>query len=132
MWIYLTEGSFSIVAHRDKPDHLLVRSRQPDAIERAFPNEEMYFDPDADYPYRADIHRLDVADFITKDHLCMPSIGTSGDPLIVESKITRRRLLVIRSRDKMISRLDKSNYMIRRVLSRSKLSDSVVLQTPCS
>ena len=71
MWIYLTEGAFSIVAHRDKPDHLLVRSRQPDAIRRAFPNEKMYFDPDADYPYRADIHRLDVADFITKRMMFM-------------------------------------------------------------
>ena len=57
MWIYLTEGAFSIVAHRDKPDHLLVRSRHPEAITRAFPNAEQYYIMDADYPYRADILR---------------------------------------------------------------------------
>jgi len=66
MWIYLTEGSFSIVAHRDKPDHLLVRSRQPTAINRAFPNAKQYYIQDADYPYRADIRRSDVAEFLTQ------------------------------------------------------------------
>jgi hypothetical protein len=42
MWIALTEGWLSIVAHRDKPDHLLVRARNPKHIRRAFPDEEMY------------------------------------------------------------------------------------------
>ena len=66
MWIYLTEGSFSIVAHRDKPDHLLVRSRHPDAIERTFRDAEMYYIQDADYPYRADILRDDVISFLER------------------------------------------------------------------
>tara|TARA_R100000353_G_C6487598_1_gene190853 strand:+ start:603 stop:929 length:327 start_codon:yes stop_codon:yes gene_type:complete len=65
MWIYLTEGALSIVAHRDKPNHLLVRSRHPDAIERTFRDAEMYFIQDADYPYRADILREDMIDFLT-------------------------------------------------------------------
>ena len=34
MWIALTEGWLSIVAHRDKPDHLLVRARNPKHITR--------------------------------------------------------------------------------------------------
>ena len=66
MWIYLTEGSFSIVAHRDKPDHLLVRSRHPDAIERTFRDDEMYYIQDADYPYRADILRDDVISYLER------------------------------------------------------------------
>ena len=66
MWIYLTEGALSIVAHRDKPDHLLVRSRHPDAIERTFLDVEMYYIQDADYPYRADILRDDVISFLER------------------------------------------------------------------
>ena len=65
MWIYLTEGAFSIVAHRNKPDHLLVRSRHPNTIKRAFPDAEQYYIQDADYPYRADILREDVAEFLS-------------------------------------------------------------------
>ena len=34
MWIALTEGWLSIVAHHDKPDHLLVRARNPKHITR--------------------------------------------------------------------------------------------------
>tara|TARA_Y100000004_G_scaffold64976_1_gene72940 strand:- start:1667 stop:1984 length:318 start_codon:yes stop_codon:yes gene_type:complete len=66
MWIYLTEGALSIVAHRDKPDHLLVRSRHPDSIRRAFPDAEQYYIQDADYPYRADILRDDVISFLER------------------------------------------------------------------
>ena len=66
MWIYLTEGALSIVAHRDKPDHLLVRSRHPNTIERAFPDAEQYYIQDADYPYRADILRDDVIFFLER------------------------------------------------------------------
>ena len=71
MWIYLTEGAFSIVAHRDKPRHLLVRSRHPEAIERAFPYAAQYYITDADYPYRADILRSDVAEFISQRMVLM-------------------------------------------------------------
>lgn len=71
MWIYLTEGAFSIVAHRDKPRHLLVRSRHPEAINRAFPNAKQYYIMDADYPYRADIYRSDVAEFISQRMVLM-------------------------------------------------------------
>lgn len=65
MWIYLTEGALSIVAHRDKPDHLLVRARHPRVIERVFPKEDMYYNSSADYPYRANVPREVVSDFLT-------------------------------------------------------------------
>ena len=65
MWIALTEGWLSIVAHRDKPDHLLVRARNPKHITRTFPDAEMYTNADADYPFRADVPRKDVIEFMS-------------------------------------------------------------------
>ena len=64
MWIALTEGWLSIVAHRDKPRHLLVRARNPNHIRRTFPKATMYTDANADYPFRADIPRGVVIDLI--------------------------------------------------------------------
>tara|TARA_R100000541_G_scaffold38508_1_gene46308 strand:+ start:782 stop:1144 length:363 start_codon:yes stop_codon:yes gene_type:complete len=64
MWVALTEGWLSIVAHRHKPDHLLVRARNPKHITRTFPDAEMYTITSADYPFRADVLREDVIDFI--------------------------------------------------------------------
>ena len=66
MWVALTEGWLSIVAHRDKPDHLLVRARNPKHITRTFPEAEMYSNADADYPFRADVPREDVIDFMSR------------------------------------------------------------------
>ena len=66
MWIALTEGWLSIVAHRDKPDHLLVRARNPSHIRRTFGERVMYTDADADYPFRADVPREDVARFLVR------------------------------------------------------------------
>lgn len=66
MWIALTEGWLSIVAHRDKPDHLLVRARNPKHITRTFGKEAMYIIADADYPFRADVPREDVARFLVR------------------------------------------------------------------
>ena len=66
MWIALTEGWLSIVAHRDKPDHLLVRARNPKHIRRTFGERVMYTDADADYPFRADVPRGAVIDFLIR------------------------------------------------------------------
>jgi len=65
MWVALTEGWLSIVAHRDKPDHLLVRARNPKHITRTFPGAEMYTNADADYPFRADVPRKAVIEFMS-------------------------------------------------------------------
>ena len=61
MWLNLNDGFLSIVAHLRKPDHLLVRARKREHIESVFPNATVYVLPDADYPYRADVLRSDVA-----------------------------------------------------------------------
>ena len=61
MWLNLNDGFLSIVAHLHKPDHLLVRARKREHLESVFPNATVYVLPDADYPYRADVLRSDVA-----------------------------------------------------------------------
>jgi hypothetical protein len=33
MWLYISDGFLSIVAHRDLPMHLLVRARHPEHIQ---------------------------------------------------------------------------------------------------
>ena len=68
MWLALSDGWLSIVAHRDKPDHLLVRARNKNHIESYFPNADMYVNGDADYPFRADVLRTDVT-FIIADYI---------------------------------------------------------------
>ena len=66
MWVALTEGWLSIVAHRDKPDHLLVRARNPKHITSTFPDAEMYTLTSADSPFRADVPREDVIEFMSR------------------------------------------------------------------
>lgn len=66
MWLNLSDGFLSIVAHRHKPDHLLVRARKREHLMDNFPDVEMYIDRLADYPYRADVLREDVAQFLTE------------------------------------------------------------------
>lgn len=61
MWIILNDAFVSIVAHRDKPDVLLVRARVEGDIERALPGAQVWTDPAADYRYRAEVTREVVA-----------------------------------------------------------------------
>lgn len=66
MWIAYSDGWLSIVAHRDKPNHLLVRGRRREHLETLFPNVQVYVDEDADYAYRADVTRDDVANTLSE------------------------------------------------------------------
>ena len=54
----------SIVAHRNKPDHLLVRSRNMAHLKSLFPNAKHFSLEQADYPHRAVIDRTVVAKMI--------------------------------------------------------------------
>ncbi len=60
MWLYVSGGFLSIVAHRDKPEHLLVRARHPDHINALFPEADITIMPSADYPFRVVLHRMVV------------------------------------------------------------------------
>ncbi len=61
MWIFLNDAFLSVVAHNDKPDHLHVRGRLAGDIERTFPGAEVTVTRAADYRYRADVPRTEVA-----------------------------------------------------------------------
>ena len=65
MWVAHSAGGGGwvfIVAHRDRPGHLMVRARVRDHITSMWPDAEVYtLDVPHDYQYRADILREDVA-----------------------------------------------------------------------
>ena len=65
MWLGMSNAFLSIVAHRDKPDHLLVRARKKGHIENIFPDCNVSRTPDADYRYRAVIERSIVSQVIS-------------------------------------------------------------------
>ena len=70
MWIAHSAGNggwVSIVAHRHKPDHLMVRARTRDHILSMWPSAEVYtLEGPHDYQYRADISREEVGEAIGK------------------------------------------------------------------
>lgn len=61
MWVFLSNSFLSIVQHRDQPDHMLVRARLKDDINRVFPLASVTGMEEADYRYRAVIPRQEVA-----------------------------------------------------------------------
>lgn len=61
MWIFLNNAMLSIVAHRNKPDTLLVRARLKGDIEAIFPHVAVFTLKAADYHYRAEVPRSEVA-----------------------------------------------------------------------
>ncbi len=67
MWVaHSAEGRggwISIVAHRYKPNHLMVRARVRDHITSMWPGAEVYtIEGSHDYQFRADILREEVAE----------------------------------------------------------------------
>ena len=62
MWTITTRGFYSVVAHRDLPDTVLVRGRSRadlEALEPLIPNLEVFEDSTADYRYRAVVGAAD-------------------------------------------------------------------------
>jgi len=66
MWIFTNNSFLSVVAHRDKPDILLVRARRVGEIEAAFPDAHVFEMASADYFFRAEIERKLVTEVMTK------------------------------------------------------------------
>jgi hypothetical protein len=60
MWLYISGGFLSIVAHRHESDNLLVRARHPRHIQALLPDAEVFHLRDADYHFRAVVSRNDV------------------------------------------------------------------------
>lgn len=67
MWVMGLKGPYSVVAHRDKPGTVLVRSRLKGALEALRPylepssTLEVFEDLSADYRYRAEMSKYDFA-----------------------------------------------------------------------
>lgn len=60
MWIFTTQGFYSVVTHRTDSDTLIVRSRAREDIEalrEQIPGIEPFEDPEADYRHRAYVSR---------------------------------------------------------------------------
>ncbi|HEY3331970.1 MAG TPA: hypothetical protein VGK19_18200 [Capsulimonadaceae bacterium] len=58
MWIFLSDAFLSVVAHRDKPDCLLVRARRRGDLEKLIGAEtQVDVTEDADYLFRATVSR---------------------------------------------------------------------------
>jgi len=78
MWIFFPNAMLSIVAHREKPDCLLVRARFKGDIERVFAGARVQRTPRADYMYRASVKRLAVADALGARALLMTYTNVKG------------------------------------------------------
>jgi len=60
MWLFTTQGFYSVVAHRGDPDRVIVRARTEEDIEalrRQIPELEPFEDASADYRWRAIVSR---------------------------------------------------------------------------
>ena len=60
MWLFTTQGFYSVVADRDDPGRVLVRARAREDIEalaRLIPDVEPFADDGADYEWRAFVSR---------------------------------------------------------------------------
>ena len=66
MWIAHSNGWLSIVAHRERPDDLLVRARNERHISTFWPEAKVVYNNHADYPYRSVISRERVAEVVMK------------------------------------------------------------------
>ena len=66
MWLFVSGGFLSVVAHRTQPEDLLVRARHPDHILAMFPEVEITYMRKADYPYRAVLKRVMVHEAIVE------------------------------------------------------------------
>ena len=56
MWLFTTQGFYSVVAHRSDPAKVLVRARARsdlEALREQIPDLRIFEDADADYRYRA-------------------------------------------------------------------------------
>ena len=62
MWLFTTQGFYSVVAHRRDPGRLIVRARAREDLEvlrEQIPELRIYSDPDADYRWRGVVTRAE-------------------------------------------------------------------------
>lgn len=84
MWIFLSDAFLSVVAHREDPDILLVRSRVEGDIERAIPGAVVFTDDQADYRYRSHVTRKRLGEALAAQAEGLTATnfkGSVGDPV---------------------------------------------------
>lgn len=62
MWLFTTQGFYSVVAHRRDPDKLIVRGRAREDLEALrdqIPELQVFSDSSADYRWRAVVTRAE-------------------------------------------------------------------------
>ncbi len=62
MWLFTAQGFYSVVAHRDDPETLIVRARTAgdiEALREQVPGIEPFEDAGADYRHRAYVSRAE-------------------------------------------------------------------------
>jgi hypothetical protein len=62
MWLFTTQGFYSVVAHRRDPDKLIVRARAREdleALRRQIPELRVFSDRGADYRWRTVVTRAE-------------------------------------------------------------------------
>jgi|GEM_PF-563507 len=57
MWVFTSKGFISAVAHRDKPEHLMVRARRLEHLQAIFPGTEIQQIASSDYKYRITVSK---------------------------------------------------------------------------
>lgn len=91
MWIFTTQGFYSVVEHREDAGKLIVRARTREDIEalRAqLPDLEPFEDPAADYRWRAE---LDKGEWIAALALLASAVNYPNFKSAVASKQDSRR-----------------------------------------
>ena len=62
MWVFTTQGFYSVVAHRDDPERVIVRARAREdleALREQIPSLRIFSDAEADYRWRAIVSRAE-------------------------------------------------------------------------
>ena len=72
MWLYLADANLSLSRHRDRPDCLMVRARDRASLESMFPAAQIEHTPEADYPWRAVLTAVAVADAVAASVRAIP------------------------------------------------------------
>lgn len=66
MWLFTPNAFVSAVAHRERPDCLMVRARFKEDLSRLFPRHVVRHTPEADYPFRCIVTRKQMAKALVK------------------------------------------------------------------
>lgn len=85
MWMFTKNSFVSIVAHKDRPDCVLVRARRDEDLARLFPDKEKLIETDvyADYFFRLVVSKQELIRQVTRyieEKLTYPAFKGAQEP----------------------------------------------------